>query len=544
MASPPNIFKQSKNPLLNATNTATVGDIWVDLNDAPATLKTLVTATGAVAHWVLKKSEILGSEISLSGQTPKSIESDDSILFKIGGANRFKISSGTIPGGAPRIGELTPDGADTATSQITWKELSASNPLGDLNLSPVLYDPYSRMHITNFSDESGGGFVFKLADEQLLSMRPFRAPNISTEQPPPSAPLSGQVVIGEAVPKYPVSSTLRNGEKLVINGNLRIGNSTVSNFISFGGTWGDGRSRPSTGQDGGGHTYVGERVYGVTTGAQVSELILFKGNDSFSGIDVDRIRHIAGGHVFQTWESGELVSGTFDQIATTSSLKDRLVINPGGEVSISKSLNVATTCTVNTLQVSGNSTFYGNNTVYGNWILDTPWQFTVLGAARFDNATVKMTALPVVSSAANLYIGGDGRIYKSGVNLDDAANAAGTVKAYGYVTRIYPYPYTPTLVYGSGISSVTVVNNITFPDGYTYGTAYRVTFTSAQPNANYVVLFPDVAGMNEYTGSNWQPAKIFKSSSYFDFVFPTGYFGSPSGAYSTTFFPFEFAVIR
>ena len=60
MASPPNIFKQSKDPLLNTGTVATVGDIWIDLNDVPATIKTLVTATGVTAYWAVKKSEILG----------------------------------------------------------------------------------------------------------------------------------------------------------------------------------------------------------------------------------------------------------------------------------------------------------------------------------------------------------------------------------------------------------------------------------------------------------------------------------------------------
>jgi hypothetical protein len=262
---------------------------------------------------------------------------------------------------------------------------------------------------------------------------------------------------------------------------------------------------------------------------------------------VDRIRHIAGGHVFQTWESGELVSGTFNEIATTSSTKTRLEIAPGGEVSISKSLNVATTCTVNTLQVSGNSTFYGNNTVYGNWILDTPWQFTVLGAARFDNATVKMTALPVVSSAANLYIGGDGRIYKSGVNLDDAANAAGTVRAYGSVTQgaysgaIYP----PIFNYGSGISSVVVESgsgSFGGPAIYTY----RANFSNPLPDTNYVVLFPDRAGSPTdavYPGSQRAATIVNRYTTAFIFKFPYEVGGEGFSAY-TNVFPFEFAVIR
>lgn len=354
MASPPKIYKQSKSPLLNSTNTATVGDIWIDLNDVPATIKTLVTATGVTAYWTLKKSEILGSEISLSGQTPKSIESDDSILFKIGGRNNFKISSATIPGGSTRPGELLPSGIDSVTSNINWNELAVANPTGDVDVTPVPYDSYSRNIVTNFSDESGGGFAFKVGEEKLMTLRPFRSPAISNRLP---APLEGQVVIGSPTQLGYLDMSLfnnANSAKLIVNGNLHIGNSTFSNFMSFGGTYSDDAAAA-------GHTYIGERIY---ESPEKSELIIFKGNDpTISGYDTgpDRIRYIAGNHVFQTYLTN--VQGTFSEIATTSSAVTRMSISSQGDVSIA-----------------------------GNTYL---------------------TGLATVTALANLYVASDGRLYKS-----------------------------------------------------------------------------------------------------------------------------------
>jgi hypothetical protein len=63
---------------------------------------------------------------------------------------------------------------------------------------------------------------------------------------------SGNIGIGTTSP----------GELCDIRGNLRIGNSTQGNYISFCGTYGDGEYA---------HTFIGERIYG---GSEQSELLL------------------------------------------------------------------------------------------------------------------------------------------------------------------------------------------------------------------------------------------------------------------------------
>ena len=81
---------------------------------------------------------------------------------------------------------------------------------------------------------------------------------------------------------------------LEVNGNVVIGQQ-----LTFGGVTGDEF----------GNTHIIERRY--TAGQSRNELLLFKGNDA-SSVDTgpDRIRHIAGEHVFQTYtSSGETLYG-------------------------------------------------------------------------------------------------------------------------------------------------------------------------------------------------------------------------------------------
>lgn len=390
MAAPPIIFKQSKDPLQNTgTSTiATIGDIWIDLNDVPATIKTLVTATGGVAYWAVKKSEILGSEISLSGQTAKSIDSDESILFKINGANKFKISSATIPSGTIRIGELS----TTTIVPPSWDQLSIANPESEINVTPVPYDAYSRVNVTNFSDESGGGFVFKVGDEKLLSLRPLATPRLNLSNML-AAPVEGQIVIGDSTPAYDDMDTATIGSaKLVVNGNMVIGNSSKANFIAFRGTEGD---------DIIGHTYIGERLRSdYPAGSEGSELILFKGNDAQPGVNVDRIRHIAANHVFQTWGPDSSVAGTFNQIATTSTAKTRFSISPGGRDGVTPVVIVGDP----QIPFPSGPGSQPEFAVYGN--AQITQSLSVAG-------NTFLTGLATVTALANLYVDGAGKLYKA-----------------------------------------------------------------------------------------------------------------------------------
>ena len=79
-----------------------------------------------------------------------------------------------------------------------------------------------------------------------------------------------------------------------INGELLVGhNADGPNAISFYGTTGDNPGEYS-------HSFIAERRYADT---EQSELVLFKGNDYENNINVDRIRHVAGRHLFQTYNS-------------------------------------------------------------------------------------------------------------------------------------------------------------------------------------------------------------------------------------------------
>ena len=485
MASPPKIYKQSKSPLLNSTNTATVGDIWIDLNDVPATIKTLVTATGVTAYWTLKKSEILGSEISLSGQTPKSIESDDSILFKIGGRNNFKISSATIPGGRNRGAGL----------------LSAANPTGEIDVTPVPYDSYSRNIVTNFSDESGGGFAFKVGEEKLMTLRSFRSPAISNRLP---TPLEGQVVIGDPTQLGYLDMSLFNNAysaKLVVNGNLHIGNSTYSNFMSFGGTWSDGAGA----QAASGHTYIGERIY---ESPEKSELIIFKGNDpKIDGYDTgpDRIRYISALHEFQTYLSN--TQGTFFEVATTSSTITRMTIASDGAVAINQTLKVEGKTNVSSMDSTSDVNHYG---------------------------AVFTHNLPLSGSAPNLFVETDGRLKKSTFNLNSLAGV-GIIKAYGRTNSSAPmYPNDYTLIYSANISSSALV-----------GSYIRFNFASAMSDSNYIVICTDVAGSSGGFNSIWiAPRVITRTTTYFEVLPPGGSYTPEGGNMSPVGSPIEFIVVR
>ena len=99
-------------------------------------------------------------------------------------------------------------------------------------------------------------------------------------------------------------NTASASEKLDVRGNLRVGNSTQSNYITFHGVSGDGSGS-------GTHTYIGERLY---AGNDFSELLLFKGNDPAVTSGPDRIRLLAPEIDFDTYTT--FVSGTFDGVGT------------------------------------------------------------------------------------------------------------------------------------------------------------------------------------------------------------------------------------
>ena len=114
-----------------------------------------------------------------------------------------------------------------------------------------------------------------------------------------------------------VSGDMTGVGSITMSGDLKIGNGTSPNTIYFYGTTGDSPGDYN-------HTFIAERLWG---GTESSELVLFKGNDLGNGNEAvnvkgsgpDRIRHIAGAHLFQTYTSP--LAGSVEDVCTSSALK-------------------------------------------------------------------------------------------------------------------------------------------------------------------------------------------------------------------------------
>lgn len=134
---------------------------------------------------------------------------------------------------------------------------------------------------------------------------------------------NGNVAIGTT--NLPDSKLEVNGNTEIF-GNLSVGGSTTSNYITFKGITGDTVTDGQWSQ----HDYIGNRKW--STNSEASELFIFKGNDLGSGTSAtatsgsgpDRIRMAAAAHVFQTYTSA--TSGSFETVATSSYLQTKFEI--------------------------------------------------------------------------------------------------------------------------------------------------------------------------------------------------------------------------
>ena len=138
-------------------------------------------------------------------------------------------------------------------------------------------------------------------------------------------PYSGNLGIGTTNP----------GEKLQVDGNIRVGISTTSNYIVFRGTYRDGLNATGEDQDAGlekkyTHTFIGERIYDSSGPVEKSELLLFKGNDSDFITGPDRIRLAAGEIRFDTGTG----KGTFEQVGTLPSITNKMILTGDGNLGI------------------------------------------------------------------------------------------------------------------------------------------------------------------------------------------------------------------
>lgn len=123
-----------------------------------------------------------------------------------------------------------------------------------------------------------------------------------------------------------------NSNQTRLFGNLLIGNDPNKNYIAFYGTTGDNVG-------GFNNTYIGENLWGTP---ESSELVLFKGSDFGSSATTatnsgpDRIRHIAGAHLFQVFPSA--LNGTFEAVCASTAPMNILAINSGNIVAFKELL--------------------------------------------------------------------------------------------------------------------------------------------------------------------------------------------------------------
>ena len=204
-----------------------------------------------------------------------------------------------------------------------------------------------------------------------------------------------KVAIGHTSPSY----------QLDVSGDLKIsGTLYVGNRMNFAGLTGD------SGSD---MTVIAERLY---SGTEITEMILFKGNDTVATSGPDRIRMRAAAFTFQTYTSSETY-------ATLGDNNDRLTISNTGVIGMG-----TTTVGSNRLEINGIANASGgyrangidtiNNSAQfvGSGGVNTSGSITASGDIRSTNGRLRCDAalgLQVFNKDDNLT---EMRIYCSGYN--------------------------------------------------------------------------------------------------------------------------------
>jgi len=241
--------------------------------------------------------------------------------------------------------------------------------------------------------------------------------------------------------------TTNPGEKLQVDGNIRVGISTTSNYITFRGTHYDGPANTG-GELTYQHTYIGERIYDYSGNGERSELLVFKGNDIADISGPDRIRLFAGEHRFDVL--GFSTTGTFEQVGVSTAAINKLTITSIG-------VGIGTTNPTSALTVVGSGTSTSQLFVTGVSTVGV-----VTGATYFGDAS------RIVSGKWTLGASGSNDYTFTGIGFTETTNdpalylARGAV--YEFVNNMGAHPFriqsTPNGSAGTEYNNGVTNNNV------------------------------------------------------------------------------------
>jgi hypothetical protein len=328
-----------------------------------------VTATNVSAGTLTASTGITTGTISVSG------------LSALANATATNVSAGTLTASTGiTTGTISVSGT-SVLANATATNISA----GTLNASTGI--TAASAQITNENVTTSTIATLRVSSNLLALGNSNTLGNIYTT--------GGNVGVGTVSP----------GEALDVRGNLRIGNSSQSNYISFYGTTGDEPGEWS-------HTYIGERLYG---GSEGSELLLFKGNDTNTVSGPDRIRYLSANHLFDTYTSP--LSGTFAGVGTSGTT--RMIIDLNGNVGIN------TTSPTANLDVTGTARF--TTSVTSGLLSATNIVGNSISAGTLSGTTITGANL---SLSGNLIVGGTlTTVNITSTNMLNTNISAGTINA-------------------------------------------------------------------------------------------------------------------
>ena len=382
---------------LDATTTATIESA---IANAPNTFTDL-NVTGISTLGVTSATNLTAQQLNVSGVSTISVNSSTDALriTQTGSGNALVVEDSANPDTTPFVVKGDGSVGIGTTNPGTTLDVVGRAQIGGTGISDALYirrvsdnttgitfgypSTNSNSELKLAHNSGGGNFTIHLngtgGEQGNAFNEKFRftsAAQLGIGRSNPSAELdvfgganfTNRVLIGSAtstgtatqrlqvnggayVSDYVGIGTTNPGEKLQVDGNIRVGVSTTSNYIAFRGTTGDDQSLYN-------HTYIGERIWG---GTESSELLLFKGNDATTSSGPDRIRLAASQVRIDTYTTS--TNGTFDSVGISTNLINRVVVHSTGEVGIgtdvltgtaSQRLQVGSASTPGGAYISGN----------------------------------------------------------------------------------------------------------------------------------------------------------------------------------------------